>query len=224
MISPIDDLPVSIARYEDQAVRTPSDALGRQDFLLLLTAQLQNQNPLEPVQNEAFVAQMAQFSQLEATLNMSESLGRLVESMNVDRVIGGASLVGKKVAAAGGQATLSPGGTVDGSVSLPTGADNLQIDVYSLVGELVSSMTLGRQSPGEAKFSWNGFNAEGAAMPPGAYRVEATAMAANQTAKLPVTTFALVKSVNLDPARESTLLELDGGRLVSLSDVRRISD
>jgi len=47
-----------------QAAR--SDAMGKDQFLKLFTTQLQNQNPLDPVKNEAFVAQLAQFSQLEA--------------------------------------------------------------------------------------------------------------------------------------------------------------
>jgi flagellar basal-body rod modification protein FlgD len=58
----------NVSRYEDvkeQAKKTNED-MGKQDFLTLFTAQLQNQNPLETVKKEAFVAQQAQFSQLEA--------------------------------------------------------------------------------------------------------------------------------------------------------------
>ena len=59
----------NVTRYEDvkDAAKKTSEDMGKQDFLTLFTAQLQNQNPLEPVKNEAFVAQLAQFSQLEAT-------------------------------------------------------------------------------------------------------------------------------------------------------------
>jgi flagellar basal-body rod modification protein FlgD len=62
----------NVTRYEDakDAAKKTSEDMGKQDFLTLFTAQLQNQNPLEPVKNEAFVAQLAQFSQLEALTNM----------------------------------------------------------------------------------------------------------------------------------------------------------
>ena len=62
----------NVTRYEDvkDAAKKTSEDMGKQDFLTLFTAQLQNQNPLEPVKNEAFVAQLAQFSQLEALTDM----------------------------------------------------------------------------------------------------------------------------------------------------------
>ena len=225
MRSSIEDLPPSIARFEDVSrTRSPSDQLGRQDFLLLLTTQLQNQNPLEPVQNEAFVAQLAQFSQLEATLTMSESIRKMVESTAAERVLNGASLVGRQVAAPGGQASLVAGRPLSGSVSLPTGAESLTINIYSAEGELVRSLLLGRQSPGEASFSWDGFREDGNPAAAGGYRVEAIAGEGGQNARLPVVTTALVTAVRIDAARESMMLELEGGRLVSLADVQRITN
>ena len=70
--------------------------MGQKEFLLLFTTQLQNQNPLDPMKNEEFVAQLAQFSQLEATTSMSESLNGLVGSLQKERMLTGASLIGKK--------------------------------------------------------------------------------------------------------------------------------
>ena len=75
-----------------------NEEMGQREFLLLFTTQLQNQNPLEPVKNEAFVAQLAQFSQLEALTNMQTSLDSFVTSMSGERLLGSASLIGKKVA------------------------------------------------------------------------------------------------------------------------------
>ena len=62
----------NVSRYEDvkEAAKKTNEDMGKQEFLTLFTAQLQNQNPLEPVKNEAFVAQLAQFSQLEALTNI----------------------------------------------------------------------------------------------------------------------------------------------------------
>lgn len=80
-------------------VEKGDDDLDRNAFLTLLTTQLQNQNPLDPMENEAFVAQLAQFSQLEATTQMSTSLTEMNNAQKADRIMQGASLIGKSVLA-----------------------------------------------------------------------------------------------------------------------------
>jgi flagellar basal-body rod modification protein FlgD len=92
----------NVSRYEDvkDAAKKTKEEMGKQEFLTLFTAQLQNQNPLEPVKNEAFVAQLAQFSQLEALTNMQGSLDKFVTSMSGERMLNSASLIGKKVSVA----------------------------------------------------------------------------------------------------------------------------
>jgi len=81
---------------ENAILNGDGGAMGQSAFLTLFTTQLQNQNPLDPMNNEAFVSQLAQFSQLEATTKMSDSLGTLVSSMTTDRMTTAASLIGKK--------------------------------------------------------------------------------------------------------------------------------
>ncbi|MFZ8915516.1 MAG: flagellar hook assembly protein FlgD, partial [Pseudomonadales bacterium] len=88
-------LPTGLASYEERkaAASAPkSDELGRQEFLKLLTTQLQNQNPLDPMKNEQFVAQLAQFSTLEATLSMSGSLDNFVSSRKENDVLEASNL------------------------------------------------------------------------------------------------------------------------------------
>ncbi len=89
------------ADYEESqlVVDKGDDGLDRNAFLTLLTTQLQNQNPLDPMENEAFVAQLAQFSQLEATTQMSTSLESMAAQQRGDRILAGASLVGQQVLA-----------------------------------------------------------------------------------------------------------------------------
>ena len=82
---------------ESQLLKSAEDELDRSAFLKLLTTQLQNQNPLDPMKNEAFVAQLAQFSQLEGITNMSTSLTDVADVIRSDRIMSGANLVGKSV-------------------------------------------------------------------------------------------------------------------------------
>ena len=74
-----------------------NEEMGQREFLLLFTTQLQNQNPLDPMKNEAFVAQLAQFSQLEATTSMSDQMTELVSSLKGERLMNGAHLIGYRV-------------------------------------------------------------------------------------------------------------------------------
>ena len=70
-----------------------SSGMGQKDFLTLFTTQLKCQDPLDPVKNEAFVAQLAQFSQLEATTSMSETLKTYVESMAGERMMSSTNMI-----------------------------------------------------------------------------------------------------------------------------------
>ena len=72
------------AAAAEAALTAKKSNMGQSDFLTLFTTQLKNQDPLDPVKNEAFVAQLAQFSQLEATTNMSTSLKNFVDSQAGD--------------------------------------------------------------------------------------------------------------------------------------------
>jgi flagellar basal-body rod modification protein FlgD len=89
-------LPSGIVSYEDyiakNKVKAPSNTMDQGAFLTLFTTQLKNQNPLDPVKNEAFVAQLAQFSQLEATSAMKNSMETMVKSLEGDKMLAGAAM------------------------------------------------------------------------------------------------------------------------------------
>jgi len=86
-----------------------SASMGQKDFLTLFTTQLKCQDPLDPVKNEAFVAQLAQFSQLEATTSMDQTLKNYVESMAGERMMSSTSMIGKSVSVADAPAVMQSG-------------------------------------------------------------------------------------------------------------------
>jgi flagellar basal-body rod modification protein FlgD len=106
------------------------DDLGRDAFLTLLTTQLTNQSPLDPMDNEAFVAQLAQFSSVEGIKGMQTSLEDMVSGMRQDQMMSGANLVGKKVSVEGGYFFGGNGQTSSGTINLPNGADSVVLSVY----------------------------------------------------------------------------------------------
>lgn len=201
---------------------TAADEMGQQAFLKLFTTQLQHQNPLDPVKNEAFVAQLAQFSQLEATTKTAESMAVVAAAMQSDRILAGASLLGKKVVSPTASAQLADGATIRGIVSVPNGASSVRLDVYGENGSRVFSQTLGRQGPGDVAVSWTGVNDKGERMPSGRYRIIATVDSFGQVSQVPISTPTEVKSVTYDNSLKELVLELIDGSTVPLSKVNRV--
>jgi flagellar basal-body rod modification protein FlgD len=214
----------NVSRYEDvkDAAKKTKEDMGKQEFLTLFTAQLQNQNPLEPVKNEAFVAQLAQFSQLEALTNMQGSLDKFVTSMSGERMLGSASLIGKKVAVTDTPTQLNSGGTIDGSIDLPMGASGIQVSVFDSQGRLVQELIAGPQLPGTTPISWNGKDAAENPVPSGLYRLSANAVVNGKNVTVPVSTLSTVRAISSNPTDGSVSVEVDGGKTMLLTDVKRV--
>ncbi len=91
------NLDPSLYLKNQSSARTPSTNLGKDEFLKILMAQLQNQDPSNPMDDKQFISQMAQFSSLEQTMNMANSINNLVESQMVSPVIKYSHMIGKEV-------------------------------------------------------------------------------------------------------------------------------
>jgi flagellar basal-body rod modification protein FlgD len=221
-------LPSGIVKYEDyqaqQKNKPTSEQMGQTQFLTLFTTQLKNQNPLDPVKNEAFVAQLAQFSQLEATTAMKTSMQNLVSSLANDRLLGATSLIGKTVAVPDGPVTVTDSTVSQGVVNLPTGADGIKLQVYNDKGILVRTQIIGAQPVGDFTIAWDGMTDGGAAAPNGTYRYVANVNSNGSVTKPTVNTYAAVQGVtSAGTADGAMLLEVAGGKTVNLADVKRVS-
>lgn len=215
----------NVTRYEDVKDKTTSktsEDMGKQDFLTLFTAQLQNQNPLEPVKNEAFVAQLAQFSQLEALTNMQTSLDTFVTAMSGERMLNSASLIGKKVAVSDAPTLLTQGGSIEASIDLPEGAAGIQINVHDAKGQLVQELIAGAQTPGTVPIQWDGNDAMGNPAPTGLYRLSAQAVVNGATTNVSVNALTTVRAIVTNPSDGSVSVEVDGGKSLLLTDVKRV--
>lgn len=214
----------SIPRYTDvQNQSNPiNNAMDQQAFLKLFTTQLQNQNPLDPMKNENFVAQLAQFSQLEATTNMASTLKSYVDSTSGERMLASASLIGRKVSVPGASATLASGQPVNASVNLDQGADGMTVQVFNSSGQVVRTANYGPQTAGTLNMTWDGLDDAGNAAPDGAYTFKASAVINGQNATPTVNVMATVQSVQT-ASDGSLTLQVTGGQSVALSNVNRIT-
>ena len=221
-------LPSGIVKYEDyqakQKIKPTNEQMGQTEFLTLFTTQLKNQNPLDPVKNEAFVAQLAQFSQLEATTAMKTSMQNLVSSLANDRLLGATSLIGKTVAVPDGPVTVTDSTVSQGVVNLPTGADGIKLQVYNDKGILVRTQIIGAQPVGDFTIAWDGMTDGGVAAPNGTYRYVANVNSNGSVTKPTVNTYAPVTGVTSAGTSDGAmLLEVAGGKTVNLADVKRVS-
>ena len=210
------------AANEALTAKTGSNGMGQKDFLTLFTTQLKCQDPLDPVKNEAFVAQLAQFSQLEATTSMSETLKNYVDSMAGERMMSSTSMIGKTVAVPNAPALITPGGKpAQGFVSMPTGAEGVKFAVFNDKGQAVASQIMGSQPIGDMPWAWDGTTDGGAQVPAGVYTFKATVISQGKTSNPAVNVLSTVTGVN-QQADKTVMLEVAGGKSVKLTDVQRI--
>jgi len=212
-------------RTQQNATALAEQELGRDAFLKLLTTQLTNQSPLDPMDNEAFVAQLAQFSSVEGIKGMQASLENMVSGMRQEQMVSGANLVGKKVVIEGGSFIGGNNEDSIGSVNLSGNAESLSFNVYdSKTGELVYSETKRNVDAGATSLSWDGKSSDGSVLPYGAYTMTATAQIDGETTPLQVTTTAEVRSVKWNPQLQQLALEIGDGIYIPLAAVERISN
>lgn len=183
------------------SVSAAGQTLSQNDFLQLLTAQLEHQDPLNPMTGDQFAAELAQFSTATGVQNLQTSMG-------MESAVG---LVGHNVAVSGNTLLLNQGGTATGAFNLSAAASNVSVAITDASGNAVATLNRGSMAAGNQTFSWNGAGASGAKLASGTYSFSITATGGNGTA-VPVTTYAVapVTGVALG-GQNGAMLELGGG-------------
>jgi len=209
-------------QYQIKQETTQKKELGKNEFLELLVAQLNNQNPLEPQENGEFIAQLAQFSQVEGIEKLNTSMGSLLSGYQSSQALQASSLVGRKVIVPTEKAVVDTSETFKGSTVLPVTSSNVYVNVYDSAGKVVNRVNLGQQAAGNVSFMWDGKDSSGNLMPPGTYKFEAQATYADGTKGLYTLLPANVDSVALGQNGGEMKLNLAGIGSVPLSQVQII--
>jgi flagellar basal-body rod modification protein FlgD len=143
--------------------------LGKNDFLNLLVTQMQYQDPLEPMKNEEFVAQLAQFSSLEQLTNLNTTMNQnnlLEQSINNSQAV---NLIGKNITVMGSSISIEGGEASSINYELAEEAATVSISIYDDDGVLVKSVDLNSQSAGKHDFEFDGKDRDGNDLPDGNY-------------------------------------------------------
>lgn len=154
----------------------------KEEFLNLLVAQLQNQDPLEPQSGAEFVAQLAQFASIEMGLETNQRLAAIEAGQASLTSASMTQMVGKDVTTRVDSFRLSQGGTVPPiRLDLDGDVKSVQVVVRDEAGNEIKTISMGAATSGEHALAWDG-TANGAPLKPGAYSIEITATAADGSA------------------------------------------
>lgn len=197
-----------------------NDALGQQQFLQLLVAQLQNQDPLNPMDSAQFTAQLAQFSSLEQLTQINDKLSNLTQpattpAQSFDPV----GLLGRDVTASGSTVEVKNGTASQLEYTL-TGTGRVSVEVRDASGNLISTAQLGELAAGDHTLDLHAVPAF-ANLPDGTYQVAVSAQSGNGTPTTVDTTISgTVTSVDLQS--NPPVLKI-GDISIPIGDVRDVS-
>ena len=214
-------------QYEDQQaeLRTKEEDLDRMAFLTLFTTQLKNQNPLDPMKNEEFVAQLAQFSSLEAMTGVRTSVDAMAADSKSEKFLLGSSLLGKKIERVGDLATLVAGGEISPNANLAESADSAVFTIFdAATDELVYTENFENLPAGDVDLTWNGQNQEGDEMPAGQYKFEFIVDRGGVSTTLPLINKQVITAVSWDQTLEELKVEMEDGSVLSMAEVGRIEN
>ncbi len=210
----------SASQPQPSSTDAHNSTLGKDDFLKLLTAQLANQDPLQPVDNQAFIAQLAQFSSLEQLQGVSTRLDNLLQTIGSSNQMSTASMVGRNVTYQTGGVDLIAGTPPSLQANLEA-AGSVTAVIQDSSGRAVRTIKTGAHAAGSFDLGWDGRDGNGNALPSGRYTATLSATASDGSAvTVSAQSQGVVRGVSL--AGGTTQLMV-GSSLVKMSDVVQIT-
>jgi len=207
-----------------KAVAGNDKALGKAEFLQLLVTQQKNQHPLDPQDNTAGVAQLAQFSSLEGITTLNDSVNSITGGLQSSQALQASSLVGRSVIVQTGEALVDTASEkpFNGTVVVKEADTKPTITITDADGELVRTIQMPAQKAGNVDFTWDGKNDDGELMPKGNYTFTASSKTDTTTTALTTYLPATVNSVTLSKTGGEIMLNLAGLGSIGMSKVQTI--
>ncbi|HJU19973.1 MAG TPA: flagellar hook capping FlgD N-terminal domain-containing protein [Stellaceae bacterium] len=215
MITAASAMPASVATLP-AGTQLPTGASGvsggqtlsENNFFQLLTAQLENQDPLNPMTNDQFAAELAQFSTANGVQNLDASFSGQQA----------VALVGHNVAVGGNALVLGASGNATGAFNLSAAAKDVAVTITDASGKQVATLDLGAMAAGTQTFSWDGKGAS-----PGTYQfnIRAVGAAGNSVAATPYAVVPVTAAIL--GGQNGPMLDLGGGLApVALGAVQQV--
>ncbi|HVV39684.1 MAG TPA: flagellar hook capping FlgD N-terminal domain-containing protein [Nitrobacter sp.] len=189
-----------------------------QTFLTLLTTQLQNQNPLDPLDTNQFTQQLVQFAGVEQQLKTNDQLSTLVSLQQTTQATQALGFVGKTAVVDGSTATMS-NSSATWQLNIPSNS-TLNVTIANSTGQTVFSGSYPVSAGDNQVFAWNGQGSDGTTWPDGKYTLTATTTdASGNTVAVSPQVQGTVTSVDL--TQTPPLLSI-GGQTYTVSQIKSI--
>lgn len=199
----------------------PQKTMGQEDFLKLLTTQMQNQDPTNPVDNTKMIADMAQFSSLEAMKQLNDTVSSMSQMFKVNQAVQASVLVGKDVVVPGSKVNLISGSAPVALVNIEESLTDVKAQIRNASGELVREYSWESLPVGQGDLKWDGKDASGNALAQGVYTL--TAWGTNsEGARATVGTLVAKKVVSVDVGSSGASLNLADGSSAGLDEIQQI--
>lgn len=214
-----DLLPSNVATTSATPFTQGEDELGQEDFLKLMIAQLQNQDPTSPADSSEFLSQIAEFSVVEGVSDLNTNFSDFTQLFAGSQTMDAVNLVGRSVMTQTNTGYLAEDSSLTATIDMPSYASSGTVYVQDEYGVLVDQITLGSSADGYQDFTWDGTDLNGDPVEPGKYRISAEAFIDGQTQSVSVYAHNEVESVVLNTAQGGYELRLADGSTADLSEV-----
>lgn len=220
MTSTISSSLLSTVNTRDTTESSSSSADGLQDqFLTLLTTELQNQDPTDPMDNSEMVTQLAQISTISSIEGVNSTLEGISGQISASETLQATSMVGKGVLIEGSTIQVGSGVATAFGVTLGGDADSVTVTIKDSDGKVVRTLDEGQMSAGTQSLSWDGLEDDGSTAADGAYSFSVSASADNIAVASGTLKYALVTGVTTNSNNE-VALDLGGvNDNVTLGDI-----
>ncbi|MEN0043441.1 MAG: flagellar hook assembly protein FlgD [Pseudomonadota bacterium] len=200
-----------------------TQSADQDQFLELMLAQFENQDPFEPMENGEFLSQLAQFSTATGIDELKDAFDGFAANVYSDQALQASSLVGRDLLVATDAALLNGSGQgIQGAITVEGASGNVTIDVLDASGQLVRSIDLGVRQAGDVPFTWDGFAEDGQLAPAGGYSFEARISRRDEVERVPTLIRARADSVTLGGSGQGVTVNSLALGAFSLDNVRQI--
>lgn len=205
-----------------QSATKKSGSIGQAEFLKLMTAQLNNQDPTKPMESGEFFSQIAQFSSVAGIQELQKSFEQVASAMLSNQALQASAMVGRSVLMPATEGDLKEGGNIQGMVELPSSTSDLTVGIYDASGQLVRQMNMGPQANGSVGFTWDGLMDDGAAAPVGRYQLQAMTQVDGSPVAAATFVVAKVDSVIMGKFGQEVTLNLGAMGQLGLSEIKQV--
>lgn len=197
-----------------------SSSDSEQRFLKLLVTQLNNQDPLNPLDNAQLTSQLAQMSTVSGIEKLNSAFQSLLAQSGSSQVLQSAALIGRTVLVPGNELAFKQGVNMPFAVDMPGAADSVKVAITNAAGATVRSYDLGALPQGVKTLSWDGVGDNGAPVAKGVYTINV--LAASGGTKVAASALTYANVVSVAQGANGVALDLGANRKANLGDVRLI--